>query len=144
MEKVQLKLIYSHNWIDHPLQIITKIDDRVVNFDCTGQQEVSIDKKIKLSNSDHLVSVHISNKNESNTKIDENHNVIADSLVTIKSLQFDEIEVLPLINQGNIQSFYVDNQKDQVLSKITELGLNGTWEFKFKTPVYDWLLESLF
>lgn len=144
MEKVKLKFEYEHVWIDHPLRLITKINDRTLNIDVTGQKQIVIDKELDLPDGDHIFKFEIEFKNESNTKVDGNNNVIEDTLATIKSLQLNDIELLPLIYHGNIQKYYINNQKDNTLEKVLELGFNGTWEFKFKTPVYDWLLESLF
>jgi hypothetical protein len=144
MEKIDFTLKYKHEWIHHPLGIITKIDDRIINVDISGKQEITIKKKINLQNADHKLHIEVANKNESNTIVDENFNVVQDSLVTLTSIELNEIEVLPLIYHSSIQSFYINNQKDQILHKIVELGHNGTWEFCFKTPIYDWMLESLF
>ena len=144
MEKNTFKLIYEHKWIDHPLNIITKIDDRVLNVDVSGQPIITIDKKINLQDSDHKLLIEVQNKNESNTTVDANNNVVSDSFIKIKSIEFNEIEVLPAIYTDNLQTFYIDNQKDQVLNKITEIGFNGTWELQFKTPIYKWMLEILF
>ena len=49
MEKINLEIKYEHKWIDHPLAISTHIDDRDIEYDCTGQKHITIKKKINLS-----------------------------------------------------------------------------------------------
>lgn len=145
METVKLKLQYTHQWIDHPLQTITKINDRVINIDISGKNEIIIDKTIKLDKGEHVLSIEIDGKNEANTSVDAQGNVIQDTLVTIKSLTMDEINILPVMyNSTDMQTFFVNNSPDECLHKITEIGHNGTWQFKFETPLYDWLLNTLF
>lgn len=144
-DKTHIKLQYKHHWIDHPLQIVTKINDRIINLDVSGQENVTVDKKITTSyNEEQIIKLEISNKNESNTQIDDKGTILNDTLIHIESLRLNDIEMMPLINHNDFQFFYIDNQKDQVLHKLVEIGHNGTWEFHFKTPIYDWMLECLF
>ena len=145
MEPLKLKLQYSHQWIDHPLQIITKIDDRVINIDISGKNKTIIDKTIKLDKGKHVLSIEIDGKNEANTSVDAQGNVIQDTIVVIHSLMMDEIEILPMMyNLDTLQTFYINNSSDACLHKLTEIGHNGTWQFKIETPLYDWLLNTLF
>ena len=146
MEKIELELTYEHQWIKSPLTIITKIDDRVINFDVTGENDVKIAKKIKLlDQGEHKLTVDVSGKTEDHTKIDQNSNITEDTIVKICSMKINQIELMPLIYHTDaLQKFYINGQKDQVLQKLTDIGQNGVWEFKFKTPLYDWMLESLF
>jgi len=145
MDPTKFKLQYSHKWIDHPLQIITKINDRIINIDVSGKNEIIIDKTIKLDKGKHILSLEINGKNEANTSVDAQGNIVIDTLVTIKSLMIDEIEILPLMyNASYLQTFYINNSPDECLHKLTEIGYNGTWEFKIETPLYDWLLNILF
>jgi len=145
MEKIALRLEYDHTWIDHPMQIITKIDDRVINVDVSGSRSTIIKKTVKLANDDHTLFLEISGKNDANTIVDDNGNVIESSLIFIKSFSLNEIELLPLLYHGDkFQTFYINNNPNQCINKLTEIGFNGTWKFNFKTPLYEWLLESLF
>lgn len=145
-DKTQIKIHYTHDWIDHPLKIITKFNDRIINVDVSGKNEVIIDKTLSSGyNESQIVSLEISDKTEANTRVDANGNILTDTLIHIKSLMLNEIEMMPLIyHREDFQFFYINNQKDQVLKKLVEIGHNGTWEFHFKTPIYDWMLECLF
>ena len=145
MEKINLEIKYEHKWIDHPLAISTPIDDRDIEYDCTGQKHITIKKKINLSGSEHKLVLKISGKNEENTKVDKDKNIVDDTIITIKSIKINDIELMPLLyHTEGFQTFYINGQKDQTLTKLTEIGHNGLWEFRFKTPIYDWMLESLF
>ena len=144
MEKIDFKLVYTHVWIDHPLRIITKINDRTINVDVTGSNHVIVEKQINLQDANHELYIQIDHKNKNNTVIDEKNNVLQDTLVTIKSLEINQIELSPLIYNHATHFFKIKNQPDKIMYKMTEIGYNGTWQFSFKSPIYDWMLESLY
>ena len=49
MEKIKLKFVYEHKWIDHPLDVNLFIDDRLI-FSGIGKADelITIDKKIAI------------------------------------------------------------------------------------------------
>lgn len=145
MEKYNIKLEYEHNWVDHPLTVTTKVNDRIINLDISGKNNVVIEKTISLSEDSHQLQILIDNKNEANTQVDENGNILADTTVELKSIQINEIELMPLVyHQEEFAGFYINGNENEQIKKIVNFGYNGVWKFNFKTPVYDWILEHLF
>jgi len=145
LEKIKFKLEYTHIWIDHPLTIITRINDRVINLDVSGQQDVVIEKELSIPKGQNKVSIELMNKNESNTIIDQNQNILQDTLIQLKNLELQEIMCLHMCDsRDDLAQFKINNTDNEILTKTTTFGQNGTFEFSFCTPLYDWLLEQLF
>ena len=145
MDKYDIRLEYDHQWIDHPLQIITKINHKVIQVDVSGHNNVVINKRIPLENNSHVMTMQIGNKNEANTQVDRDGNIIKDTTIELKSLQINSIELMPLLyHSEQFAGFYINGQDNQYKTKMGNFGYNGIWEFKFETPIYDWMLEHLF
>lgn len=145
MEKVNICMSYTHTWIDHPLLFIISVNDRVLHIDNSGKQQCQLNKTINLPYGSHQFKIQIQNKNEANTVIDKNRNVVQDTLLNIESISFNQIETKSLIlDRQKISYFQINNQTDQLLEKTLEFGYNGTFIFNFKNPVYEWLLETIF
>ena len=145
LEKIKIKLEYQHTWIDHPLTVITRINDRVINLDISGQQNVVIEKELSIPKGQNKLSIELMNKNESNTIVDQNQNILQDTLIQLQNLELQEIMCLHMCeNRDDIARFKINNTDNQILTKTTTFGQNGTFELHFCTPLYDWLLDQLF
>jgi len=145
MEKIDFQIAYDHIWFDHPLTVITKLDDRVINVDVSGHVSTNINKTLKITPGRHRLSVEISNKNESNNSVDSQGNVLNNTVIRFTHFSLDGINLMGMITTDSaVCKFLIDNNLNQRLNKITEFGYNGTWYFDFETPLYDWLLEKLF
>tara|TARA_Y100000114_G_scaffold34531_1_gene30020 strand:- start:2428 stop:2868 length:441 start_codon:yes stop_codon:yes gene_type:complete len=138
--KILFHLEYEHVWIDHPLDLVIKIDDRTLHMDVSGAKSTTIDKKISVEPGDHLLTLSVSNKNNRSTVVDEHNNILADSYVKIKKLFIDEIDFGRIMLS---ESKHVDNNNNITISP-GGVYTNGTWSLNFTTPVYIWLLEKLF
>ena len=138
--KILFHLEYEHVWIDHPLDLVIKIDDRTLHMDVSGAKSTTIDKKISVKPGDHLLTLSVSNKNNRSTVVDEHNNILADSYVKIKKLLIDEIDFGRIMFS---ESKHVDNNNNITISP-GGVYTNGTWSLNFTTPVYIWLLEKLF
>jgi hypothetical protein len=82
----------------------------------------------------------IQNKNEANTKIDQQGNILEDTLVTIKELKINDIDLKSIMESHCVYH----TQSQGTLKQTLVLGLNGSWELDVDVPIYDWLLEKLF
>ena len=139
MEKIDFYMEYEHTWIDHPLTISVYFDDRLIHLD-QGHTHTVVDKKIALHQGKHKLKLVIQNKNEVNTKIDQQGNVLEDTLVTIKELKINDIDLKPIIESHSVYH----TQSQGTLKQTLVLGLNGSWELDVNVPIYDWLLEKIF
>ena len=97
--EVKIKLNYNHIWIDHPLFVKLLVNDRVLNFDISGEPNKNIEKKLNLDNELHELKIQITGKNDQNTSIDQQGKIIQDSFIEITDLQFDNISVLNMLKK---------------------------------------------
>jgi hypothetical protein len=84
----------------------------------------------------------------------ENGEIVKDQLLHIKMLEIDEIDLGALVYEGIYTPAYPEPWATQQRSagvelpvsfkNVTTMGHNGTWELKFASPFYMWLLENLY
>ena len=129
----KVKIDYDHVWHHHPLTVKFFINDLEI------QQETELD----LSEGEHEYKIVVSDKTFENV-LQENGDTIEDTYIKLKSVLIDDNEVLGLLNQE--AKFYPDhpNPKAPILEKITELGYNCEYKFKFSVPTWEWLIEKLY
>ena len=138
--KILFHLEYEHVWIDHPLDLIIKIDDRILHMDVSGAKNTTIHKKISVEQGDHVLTLSVTNKNDRSTTVDEQKKILKDSYVKIKKLLIDDFDFGRIMFS---ESKHIDNHNNITISP-GGVYTNGTWSLNFTTPVYIWLLEKLF
>jgi hypothetical protein len=137
--KIHLQLEYENNWIDHPLYCEVKVDNRLVHLDLSGQENVSINKKIVLEGKNHTLSIRMYNKDNRNVSIKDNQ-IVQDSFIKIKNVFIDQINITSLA----VLSSDLVTDDGTLMQKTGALHINGVWNFKFDTPVYEWLLQEMY
>ena len=129
----KVKVDYDHVWHHHPLKVQFFIDDLEI------QQET----ELGLSEGEHEYKIVVSGKTFENV-LQQNGDTIEDSYIKLTSVLIDDNEVLGILNEE--AKFYPDHPtpKAPVLEKITELGYNGEYKFKFSVPTWEWLIVKLY
>jgi hypothetical protein len=91
------------------------------------------------------LKIRLENKEDSDVVKDnyesENFTIVKDLLLSIKSIEINEINLDKLIWDCGI--FTGDDPNRPVLDNCVDLGWNGTWELQFTSPFYIWLLENI-
>lgn len=86
----------------------------------------------------------LKNKTQDHTTVDEAGNILKDSVVEIKNIKFDEIELGHMFYEQAVYKHDFNGNGPATEEKFYgTLGCNGTVSLKFTTPVYLWLLENL-
>ena len=129
----KVKVDYDHVWHHHPLKVQFFINDLEI------QQETELD----LSEGEHEYKIVVSGKTFENV-LQQDGDTIEDSYIKLTSVLIDDNEVLGILNEE--AKFYPDppTPKAPVLEKITELGYNGEYKFKFSVPTWEWLIVKLY
>lgn len=129
----KVKVDYDHVWHHHPLKVQFFINDLEI------QQET----ELELSEGEHEYKIVVSGKTFENV-LQQDGDTIEDSYIKLTSVLIDDNEVLGILNEE--AKFYPDHPtpKAPVLEKITELGYNGEYKFKFSVPTWEWLIVKLY
>jgi hypothetical protein len=91
---------------------------------------------------DNVLEIRLENKDDSDTveNLDKTA-ILKDMLLNIHSIEIDDIAMDHLM--WTKSQFHPDDAARPVLYNCVNLGWNGTYTFKFTSPFYLWLLESL-
>ena len=100
-------------------------DNKIVEFD----QFIPDNSKVELN-------IILYNKTMDQTIV-ENGKIVKDSLLHIKKITIDEIDMESLLWEAIYTPENSPPQKNTI-----NLGQNGIWCLKFKTPLYLWFLEN--
>ena len=124
---VYFNLIYTHNWIKHPLFFEILINDQSINLDVSGHQHNALNKKVILAKQ-NVIKFRLFNKDNDNTVVNESGEIVEDSFIDLQKIVIDEINLTQILKR----------------SATTGLYKNGITEFAFEMPIEQWLLEKLF
>ena len=124
---VYFNLIYTHNWINHPLFFEILINDRSINLDISGHQHNALNKKVILAKH-NIIKFRLFNKDNDNTVVNESGEIVEDSFIDLQKIVIDEINLTQILKR----------------SATTGLYKNSITEFAFDMPIEQWLLEKLF
>ena len=133
--------------IDLPLGITVKLN-QVCVFDTeslVAPKQIEFDIDDEIENVQHVVSITLKNKTTTHTCVDENNNILSDSLIEISQIKFDDVEIDQLFFD-RCKYFHSSNQINGTIINDEFYGLmgcNGTVEFCFTTPSYIWMLENM-
>lgn len=86
--------------------------------------------------------IRLENKTDSDTvQSEDKSEILKDMLLNIDHIEIDEIDIADL--KWSHSEFVADDSARPTLKKCVNLGWNGSYELKFTTPFYLWLLESM-
>ena len=95
-----------------------------------------------IEDSPHLLEIKLLNKTDDDVvESQDKTEIVKDMLLNIESISIDDIEL------GQIkwdQSEFVAEDPDRpTLKNCVNLGWNGSYQLKFSSPFYLWLLEKM-
>ena len=107
-------------------------------------EPVYFQTEIDDADGEHELKFVLKNKLPEHTTIDSNGDIIADALITISDIQFDEIRLGHLVHELANYTHNFNGTGPYVVEPFSNsMGCNGTVSLKFTTPVYLWLLEHM-
>ena len=108
----------------------------------TGDSEVKYE--FEEDEQEHSLRIILKNKLTCHTSLDSNGNIESDSLILIKNISFDGIEIDHLFSEQSAYTHDYNGTGDKVTEQFYgQMGCNGIVELKFSTPFYLWLLEHM-
>ena len=90
---------------------------------------------------DHCLEIRLENKTNLDTVVENNNEIVKDMLLNIDSIEIDEIELGTI--KWDLSEFVADDPKRGNMKACVNLGWNGSYQLKFTTPFYLWLLENM-
>lgn len=144
--KVGLSATYFNNKPEYSVHIDSReICKNVVSVESDEMFYVEFDADIAEDSEHHLV-IKLHNKTNADVVI-EHGQIIKDTLLNVKSIEIDEIDLGSLIWTDSIyrpdhpQKF--NGQIVTELKNCVNLGWNGSYILSFTSPFYMWLLENI-
>ena len=150
LEQVQFKLTLSSKWFRLPPHVKVWIDgDLIEDLEIYEKNEIKEKRLVEftcdLADGEHELRIQYLNKEFPDTRVDEEGNILDDTLITIEEVEIDEIELGYLAYSQGI--FHPDRNihahLDETIDHMTTIGFNGVWVLKFQVPTYIWFLEHL-
>jgi len=157
-EKLKFKIeLYATMWDRPPHADIMINDKSYFAGDITGTEDkpnvIEFEHEF-AEGEEYGLTIKRLGKVQNQTVVNENGDLLKDQLLHIKIIEIDEIDLGALVYGGVYTPDYPEPWASQQREAGTELpasfknvtciGHNGTWEFKFTSPFYMWLLENLY
>lgn len=154
-EKIHFKIKLSGTyWDKRPHYVVLVDDQECVNACITKESDqaeyIEFDCKVE-EDQEHVLRIKFDNKTTEDTITDvtdpNNHVIIKDMLLNLLDIEVDDIELGTLTQMLSV--FKYDEPQNFPAPGATELphcvnfGFNGTYELKFSSPFYLWLLENI-
>jgi nicotinate-nucleotide pyrophosphorylase len=133
------------NSTENSLGLEVWIDDKLLqNIESVvGPTIISIDVE-DVDGVNHELRFVLKNKTQDHTVVDESGNILRDSVVEIKNLKFDDIELGHMFHEQAVYKHnFNGNGPDTEETFYGTMGCNGSVVLKFSTPIYLWLLENM-
>lgn len=132
-------------WNKKPKYTVVLDDEIITSGEILDSKQEVIKFSKDIEEGQHFLKIRLENKTDSDTVIENGH-ILKDMLLNVDDIEIDDI---PLGNLLWSAEYHLDEphlyngEKITSLSKCVNLGWNGTYELKFSSPFYIWLLENL-
>ena len=157
-EKLKFKLeLFSTFWDEKPkLEILINEESKILkDIDTTEQSPSIVEFEHEcIEGEQYQLTLKRTGKDKNQTVIDSDGKITKDQLLHIKSIEIDEIDIGALVYEGVYTPDYPEPWYSQQVEmgktppnsfkNVTAMGHNGTWQLKFQSPFYMWLLENLY
>ncbi len=135
--KLSAKVASTSEGISGYVMVNDDIIDKYV-FTQSGDWEKEFDYDFK--DGSYVIGFTVQGKSDRDTVVDNNNNIVDDTLVTFEHLEIDEIEITELFER---EALFYDLQGNPVADVMKNIGFNGSYTFKFNIPFYEWLLSKV-
>ena len=157
-EKLKFKLeLYATMWDKPPHAEILLNDVSHFKGHITGTEDKPdlIEFEHELDEGkEYKLTINRSGSDKTQTVVNVKGDLLKDQLLHIKGIEMDEIDLGALVYEGLYTPDYPEpwatQQREagvelrESFKNVTCIGHNGTWQFKFASPFYMWLLENLY
>ena len=140
-ESVKFEITLSGTYWDRVPEFSITVDDKEFVHDSVTESQ-TFTFETELTEEDHVLKINFINKSDDQTiQNDKKTEIVKDMLLNIEKITIDDIEIENLKWSGS--KFVPEDPHKETLDNCVNLGWNGTYEIRFTSPVYLWLLENL-
>lgn len=145
-ENLSFQISLTGTFWDRRPQFSVWLDDHVITqTEIASEAEQIVSFERRITEGDHELKIRLENKTNADTVI-ENGEVVKDMLLNIDDITIDDISLGNLLWGAEYVLDKPQEYKGQMIDHLdgcVNLGWNGTYVFKFSSPLYIWLLEKL-
>jgi hypothetical protein len=144
MENIKISLDVTNPSQFHNIGIELWLDQQKFFDNTVSPGRHHVIHEFESADQDHFFKIVLKNKTHEHTKIDDEGNIISDTLINVSNVCFDEINIDDIIYV--LADYVHDNNGSSVPAVhdfFGDLGCNGQVQFKFSTPVYLWLIDNM-
>ena len=123
--------------------VVVKFDNQLVwQGDPADAHQISHEFE-DVDGQEHVLSIALSNKLPSHTKVDEQGNIVSDLLVNVSKFLLESVSIDQLVwASATYHHDFNGTRPSTVEQFFGNMGCNGQVEFRFTSPAYIWLLEN--
>ena len=122
-------------WID---------DTRLYENDHVTESAMPLQFDIEEDEADHELKFVMRGKTATDTKVNEQGEIVQDATLTITNVAFEEIELNQIVVDNAVYTHNFNGSQPEMQDKFYGvMGCNGTVSLKYATPIYLWLLEKM-
>ena len=144
MDSVKFSCVISPSNTAVPLGCEVWIDDTCVFDQNHVTEPVAVSHEFSDDDGEHVLHLTLKNKLPEHTRIDDQGNIMSDTLLGVTAISFDEIDCTQIVQDLAVYRHNLNGSGPEIEDQFFgDLGCNGTVELKFTTPVYLWLLENM-
>ena len=93
---------------------------------------------------EHVLKIILKNKRSEHTVLDDDQNIVADSLLLLNNFELESIDINQLVYEHAEYCHDFNGNGPAITEKIYgSMGCNGSLSLKFSTPLYVWLLDKM-
>ena len=138
--KIKINLSSKH-WEDRFPGARVYVNEEII-FDNLIKEPIEVCWNGELPEDDHKLIIEMYNKQDGDTALDDNDNILKDVILNIDNISIDDIDLEQLLHINSVyypQSEYAPG----IVKECVNLGWNGLWKLSFSVPTYLWFLENL-
>jgi hypothetical protein len=127
-----------------PLGMRVSLDRTVIYENAHLSDQVEIQHPMSDDDGEHELTFEMFGKTSEHTKIDQDGNIISDAMLSISSIEIDQIDIDYLAQLSAVYHHDFNGSQSVVEDKFYgSMGCNGVVIFKFSSPIYLWFLENM-
>ena len=144
MDSVKFSCVISPSNTAVPLGCEVWIDDTCVFDQNHVTEPVAVSHEFSDDDGEHVLHLTLKNKLPEHTRIDDQGNIMSDTLLGVTAISFDEIDCTQIVQDLAVYRHNFNGTGAEIDDQFFDaMGCNGIVELKFSTPVYLWLLENM-